>query len=432
LRRTERLAPEELRAIRERKLRSLVRHAYDNSPFYKRRLDDAGISVGDIAGLDDLWKLPVLTKTDLVESGAQLRARNLRDQDIHSAATGGSTGRSTPFVRDNACLDIKHAAESRFTSWAGWDIGKKLAFYWPALQDMAVQARATDGLRRTFLTRRLAIAAGSLNPEGMAEHAARLKRFRPVVIRAFPSPLATFAGFLEGSDHGIHPRGIVTVGEPLLENQRKLISSVFGCEVYDCYVNRECGNIACECENHDGLHVNAECVHVEFDLNGRPAKPGDVGRILLTDFENYGMPFIRYEVGDMAGPLEGPCSCGRTSPRMTPVVGRVSDFLTSPKDGSLISGLVLCHYILAEGPDVGQIQLIQDRIDHLTVKVRKSDAEAAVVDLAHLRSVIDRVFSGAMKVTVDFVDVIPSEPGGKYRFAVSHVSPAGKAPKTGA
>jgi phenylacetate-CoA ligase len=421
-----------LQGIRERKLRSLVRHAYANSPFYRRRIDGAGLSVEDIATLDDLSKLPVLTKTDLVENGAALRARNFRDRDIHSSATGGSTGRSTPFVRDNACLAVKHAAESRFTSWAGWDVGKRLAFYWPALQDLAAPARATDGLRRTLLSRQLSIAAGSLTPEKMAVHAERLKRYKPTVIRAFPSPLATLAEFLEGKDHGIHPNGIVTVGEPLLARQRQLIGRVFGCDVYDCYVNRECGNISCECENHDGLHLNAECVHVEFDVDGRPAKPGEIGKILITDFENYGMPFIRYEVGDMAGPLEGLCSCGRTSPRMTPVVGRVSDFLTSPKDGSLVSGLVLCHYILAEGPDVGQIQLIQDRLDHLTVKVRKSGSQSAAVDLSHLRSVIDRVFSGAMAVTVEFVDSIPSEPGGKYRFAVSRISPSGGSSTNGA
>ena len=211
------------------------------------------------------------------------------------------------------------------------------------------------------------------------------------------------------------------MGEPLLASQRTLFEEVFACPVFDVYVSRECGHLAGECEEHQGMHINADCLHLEFvDDDDQPVPPGEMGRILVTDFGNYGMPFIRYEIGDMGAADDRPCPCGRTLPLMKFAAGRESDFIKSPHDGSLISGATLCHYLLAEGPNVGQLQLVQEKPDELLVRICNDQAEE---DRRAFRirghKVLNDIFHHSMKIRCQQVPEIPAEKSGKYRFCIN-------------
>src|SRR5262249_18580277 len=159
---------------------------------------------------------------------------------LHASATGGSTGRHTPFIRNNGCLAAKKAAEYRFMQWASWEIGNKTAYYWPALQDVDAKRNWRDRLHNWLIRRELVIPAGLLNADLFRKHIATLKRFRPDFLKAFPNPLAELARFaLEERIALPRVKGIMTVGEPLLQSQRELLQRGFGCPVFNCYVSRE-------------------------------------------------------------------------------------------------------------------------------------------------------------------------------------------------
>jgi phenylacetate-CoA ligase len=419
LRATQWMPPGRLADLQAEKLRRLVGHAYRNSPFYRRRFADAGLRPRDVQAPDDLRKLPVLTKDDLRRHLGELVARNVPPGRLHRVATGGSTGEYTPFYRDNACLEPKRALEFRFNRWAGWDVGEGVAQVWVALQDFARPVSWRGRLLNWLLDRHLMVNAGMLDEPSLARHCEQLCAFAPAVIRAFPNPLSVLARYLRDSGAPRpRPRGILSVGEPLLSSQRRLFEEVFGCPVFNCYVSRECGNIACECELHAGLHVNAESLVVEFDRDGRPARPGEPGDLLVTDLDNHGMPFLRYRIGDLGAPAAAACPCGRTLPLMSMDAGRVTDFLVSPHDGSLVSGASFCHYLIAEGPEVGKVQIVQDARDHLTIRIVRAEAFRPE-NLAHFEAVVTRVFRGRMRVDFAFVESIPRERSGKYRFCVN-------------
>ncbi len=407
-----------LEDIRWGKLQAILQHAYQHVPFYRQQFSDFDVTPNDIRSFEDLRRLPLLTKDDIVNNLDRLKATNIPQSAIRRSATGGSTGRHTPLFRDKQCLNIKRAAEFRFDLWSGWRFGERMAYVWPAIQDMVGEETVKQRLRRSLVNRSLLLYAGSLDEPTLSRHARALARYRPRLIRAFPNPLAVLAKFLRNNGRcSIHPAAILTTGEPLLLGQRRLFEQVFGCPVFDCYASRECGHHACECEAHDALHINAECLYLEFERDGKPVLPGEPGTILITDFDNYGMPLIRYRIEDMASPVAGDCVCGRTLPRMAIHAGRISDFLLSPKDGSLISGASMCHYLLAEGPDVGQLQIIQDCRDHLTIRVKSSNS--GVMNTEHVEEVVSRVFCGTMRVTLQAVNDIPHEKSGKYRFCIN-------------
>jgi Coenzyme F390 synthetase len=149
----------------------------------------------------------------------------------------------------------------------------------------------------------------------------------------------------------------------LLENERKVIESVFGAPVTNRYGCEEVGLIASECEIHQGLHLNAEHVLVEFIReDGAPAAPGEEGSIVLTDFMNRGMPLIRYAVGDMGVPSDRKCECGRGLPLMERLTGRTADSLKR-RDGSRVAGISLVEKTLTAFPGIGQLQIIQEGLE---------------------------------------------------------------------
>lgn len=417
---TERIPSDRLHEFRLRKLRAILEHAFDNTVFYRKRFEEAGISPKDIRDFDDLELLPTLTKDDLVRHQSELIARNLRSSDVHRSTTGGSSGTHTAFYRDNQCLSIKFAAEYRFNRWCGWDIGQKVAVVWPALQDLCTRESWRQKLRHMLVDRHRLLYSGELNEAMMSQLAKRLHQFGPRLIRAFPYSLAILGKYIrDATPYRIRPAGILSTGEPLLPSHRELMQEVFGCPVFNCYASRECGHAACECEAHEGMHINAECLHVEFQIDGRPAVPGERGHMLVTDFDNFGMPFIRYEIGDMGTSLAGSCDCGRTMPRMGMDAGRDADFLYSPHDGSLISGTI-CHELIADGPDVGQLQIIQDDRDHLTVRVKKSAlAPSNGATAEHVTDIIAQAFRGEMRVTFEEVDTIERAKSGKFRPVIN-------------
>ena len=267
-------------------------------------------------------------------------------------------------------------------------------------------------LRSLLYSRYLKLFSGRLNEEILSEHLEAFIKFRPSLIRAFPSSLQKFAKYINEKRAVLpSPKAIICVGEPLLQSQRELFSKIFGCDVFNCYVSRECGNIACECAAHDGLHIAEEMIYLEIENHGK----NEFGEILLTDLWNMGMPLIRYKIQDAARFIKGDCSCGKKHRRIGVDAARLSDFLISPVDGSYVSGSTLTHYLLAEGPQIGRVKIIQDKKDHLTIMIA-GEERFSTKGVEHIKKRLKIIFKGKMYFDFEFVDNIPLLKSGKYSF----------------
>ncbi len=415
-------SPEQLQELQLAKIKKMLIHAYANCSLYRSRFESIGFDPSSFHNFEEFLAIQPLTKKDLQSDLPGLIAGNYAEDEIHKDATGGSTGNHTPFFRDNQCLALKKAVEYRCNQWAGWDIGEKIAYYWPAIQDFAQKKSWKAKIKNQLFHRSLMLYSGRQNEEILQDHYKRLAAFRPVLLRTFPNPLATLAKYIQTTGKPvIHIPSIICVGEPLLDSHRKLFADVFGAEAHNCYVSRECGNMACECGLHPGsLHVNAEMVYIE-PLVDSSANEKEPVKFLITDLTNFGMPFIRYQIEDLGVFRQEKCACGRGLPLVSMEAGRASDFLISPHDRSKISGCSLLHHLIAEGPEVGQIQLIQDRINHMIFKIVKSDAFRQE-KLAHFDKVVYEIFKGQMEYDIEYVDKIEREKSKKYFFTKCLVS----------
>jgi phenylacetate-CoA ligase len=408
---------DQIREWQLKRLRLLLTHAYENTEFYYRRFKEVDFDPRDFKSLSDLEGLQILKKEDLKKHAKQMIARNFSNADIHESTTGGTTADYTTFYRDNESLNYKYASTIRHDRWCGWDIGEKEAIIWPASIDFIGKKTWKSALRNSVFERRLRIFAGVLDEARLRNACERLERFGPVLIRGFPNPISIIAEFVRVSEkYLIKPRAIKSVGEALSAQARALFESVFGCQVFNYYLSRESGTIASECEKHSKMHINAECLYVEFLNHGRQANLGEPGDIVITDLFNFGMPFIRYQLGDIGIPVSGQCDCGRRLPLMDITAGRDSDFLISPYDGAYVMGLSLLVPFV-ENPKVGQLQIIQDKIDHITLKVAKG-SEFKKENLALFEKTFDSIFHNMMSLSIEYVDNIPHDKSGKYRFAI--------------
>lgn len=417
---------EHIEELQAERLRALVRYAYDRTAYYRRVMDERGISPRDINSAADLRLLPVLTKDIVREQMAQLRAPGIPKRDLRHVATGGSTGTPLEFV---ATVDdqVGHgfARGLRALGTAGVRLGD------PKVGLRAPRGRlATSRAKYGNLTRRFrrgvefdsrAISAETLPHIVEALHQTRAKCFA-----GYPSTMALVASWMRDNHLSPPPlRAVITGGEQLLDEQRELIRNVFGVEPYSRYSGHECYEIAMECPEHTGMHIAAEDIAVEIvDDAGDPVPVGQEGRLLVTNLHSLAMPFIRYEIGDYAAMMDGACACGRGLPRLSGVVGRRCDIVVTPS-GRQVSGTSLGASRFAALP-VRQYQVVQERLDSVRIRIIPSDP-ADNAGLAMLREQVPAILSPNLgddiRIEVEFVSRIESTPEGKHRVVISMLDP---------
>ncbi len=417
--RTQYLPAAELQELQLRRIKAIVRHAYEQCPFYRRQFDAAGVAPGDVKSLEDLHALPILEKRHLQEHRDAMVAANWPREDLIPNRTGGSTGTPISFFvsRDRFCS--RAAATWRHNRWADYDIGVRSATLWGAARDIPINTWKKR-LRNLLIDRQISLDTGYITESALQSFHAELKRFRPKVIVSYANSVALLARYLE-SRHipAYQPQSIITTAEVLDPSARTLLEKTFGCRVFNRYGCREVSVIASECSEHHGMHVMAEGLYLELVCGDRPARHNEMGAVLVTDLMNLAMPLIRYRIGDMAVAEEGPCTCGRGLPRLKQLAGRVTDFLVGT-DGRLVSGAVLTVAVVAKRPSLGQVQIWQDVPGRVLFKIHSHDGRPTdSADLQYLETETKRYLGDNTKVEYEFVEELPCEPSGKYLFCRS-------------
>lgn len=406
-------SPDELERWQMERLRELLLHAFRNVPFYRRRFEVAGVTPLDIRTVEDLKSIPVLTKSEIQDQKSELLARNIPESARIRNQTGGSTGSPLQFWIDRERFDSRRASTDRHNEWAGLRPGDWYAHMWGSRFDTGTDTRPVITWRQRLLYRNLTLNTSLISDEDLREYVALLRRVRPRFMVAYAQSAAFFARYCERNGiHDIRFQSVITTAEMLLPGQRTLIENVFGARVFNRYGSREVSVIASDCRYMTGMHINADALIVEVEP--APGLPLGTGRVLITDLLNRSTPFIRYEIGDLAGPLETDvCSCGRAFPRIANIRGRVTDFLVT-SDNRKISGISLA-LLAGDMPQIRQMQFVQNDREHIQLRVVAGDGYGADT-IVELRRRLDPYLRGTTELSIVTVDKIPAEPSGKFRY----------------
>jgi phenylacetate-CoA ligase len=409
---------EQIRALQTQKLNKLVRHAYATSSWYRKVIDDIKLDLSQPITLADLSRFPITTKNHIRENTEAFISSQYPVESLRKAKTGGSTGVSLNLFFDARCQQLRNAAQIYADSFSGWEPGLRVAAVWG---NPPIPKTAKQKVRAFLLDRMIYLDTMDLNPTSMGAFVKAWDEFEPEMIFGHSHSIYVFAKYLQ--DNGIshlRPRGIVGTSMMLLDHERALIESVFGCAVSNRYGCEEVGLIGVECEKHQGMHINSPHIILEsLDGNDQPAATGEAGKLVITDLNNYGMPLFRYRVEDVGVISERQCSCGRTSPMLERLEGRVADFLKKP-DGGQVAGVSLVERTLTKIPGIEQMQFVQEDLHEIIINRVKGPEYNQQTDPA-LIAELREVFEPGINLVIKDVEKIPQEKSGKYRFSICKV-----------
>lgn len=412
----DRLSAQAIADLRLAKLRRLLAHCQQQVPYYRQRFGQSGGL--DPAAFDwaDLAHLPILERATLREQGDQLKAEGWEDRLIRYS-TGGSTGEPLVFYTDKpreACLN---AQKLRARAWFGVLPGDRQVDFWGSPIELSRQGRLRR-LKDRWLLNQVVLSASNLTIERIDGYIDALRRFQPRLIYGYPTVIDRIAGRLLETGESAPNQGlklIACTSEMLLPQMRARIEQVFGCPVANEYGSRDGGMIAHQCPQ-GSLHLFAEHVIVEVD---QPDASG-IGDLLVTNLDGYGMPFLRYRIGDRGALTDEPCTCGLPLPRLRELQGRANDFLIGG-DGRMIHSST-ANYVLREIPALRQYQLRQraDRHLDLFMVLRRPLTDS---EQDQIRAGLQRIIGAPLAVNLIEQERIAPEPSGKYRWVISEARP---------
>lgn len=256
-----------------------------------------------------------------------------------------------------------------------------------------------------------------LAPSTLSIYADTLSRFRPVVVRGYPSSIYLVALYLlEAGRTDIRPKAVFTSSETLLAFQRRAIEEAFGCRAYSYYGNTERVAHLLECQAGNFHILTESCVVEIVKENGDPAQPGESGELICTGLFDRAMPLIRYRIGDSGILGKGNCPCGLPYPFLSALTGRVEDIVVTP-DGRHVGRL---DHVFKDTLNVKEGQIIQEKIDSILVKIVPRDGfgpkdEKEIVNALRLR------LGPTIGIQIHKVQQIPKTRSGKFQFVISKV-----------
>lgn len=321
----EKASPADIKVFQENRLKELLIYLNSNSRYYSQLFKKHNIDVSSIKTIEDLVNIPITTKDDLQANNDDFLCVP-DNKIIDYVTTSGTLGDPVTFALTDKDLD--RLAYNEAISFACSGVNEN-----DIMQLMTtIDRRFMAGLAYFLGARKLGagiIRVGAGIPELQWDS---ILKFKPTYLIAVPSFLLKLIEY--ANHHNINldksgVKGAICIGEPLREQDFSLnalgkkITSQWNIELFSTYASTEMNTAFNECEAQQGGHHHPELIIAEIlDENNNPVKPNTVGELTITTIGVEGMPLLRFKTGDMVQGHTTPCSCGRNTMRLGPVVGR--------------------------------------------------------------------------------------------------------------
>jgi phenylacetate-CoA ligase len=406
-------SPDEIKRIQSEKLRKLVKHSYEKVPYYHRLLDAMDLKPEDVQTIDDLKKLPIITKEminnlpleDTIAAGVDVKK-------CRTAKTSGCT--AEPFQVFFSWRDARMIGIELVRNFLSWDVKP-----WYKIAEFSGSAHLPEK-RKTFdrlgIWRCLKLSTWD-EPKSWIK---KLQEWKPQVLYGFSATLKLLGKtILEGGIEGINPKIVISTSGGLDKSTRTILSAAFQAKVFDFYGSWEGGNIAWECPICSGYHINSDMVIVEVLKNGKPVPVGQEGEVIITNLHSYAMPFIRYHQEDVIVMSEKEPICGSPFPLIQHIRGRIVDIITLPSGKRIPPHLF--GNVLDDIPGVKQWRVIQEKKNLLSIEIVPASTyneDLALIIEEKIRNIVEY----HIKISISFVKNIELGPSYKIIMVSSKIS----------
>ena len=311
--------------MQEQKLQELLQYVSQHSPFYKELFAKHRIAVSDIKTLDDLTKIPTTEKDDLQKRNNDFLCVPIENVVEYTSTSGTLGGPVTVALTEN---DLTRLAYNEYNSFLCADGSKDDIYQLMLTLDRQFMA----GIAYYLGIRKIGAGIIRLGPGVPSLQWETIQRLKPTAIVAVPSFILKLIGFAKENDVDINKTSVkkaICIGENIrntdfsLNMLGKKITESWDIHLYSTYASTEMQTAFTECREGKGGHYQPELVIVELlDENDKQVGPNTPGEVTITTLGVEGMPLLRYKTGDICMYDDRPCACGRTTLRLSPLMGR--------------------------------------------------------------------------------------------------------------
>jgi phenylacetate-CoA ligase len=403
----------EMNHLQDERLRWLIHHAVKTVPYYRELFRKLGLNPQDIESVNDLTKLPTLTKKMVKDRWMDFISEGWPERRRVCGQTGGTTGTSLSLVEDRDTWVWNWATVWRHRARFGLNRRDSYVTFGGRLGVVPLNCMATPFWRRNYIGGQTYVSVHHMTKENMEHLVEYLQKRHVEYYCGYPSALALLANYMLNNRLRLPcpPRVVITNSETLSLHQRQQIIEAFGSEVTDLYGQTEHCCIISECEKHQ-YHVDMEFGIVE--LLPIDAQRDRECRIVCTGLRNPVMPLIRYDTGDLATPVSGDCLCGRKSQCIKHIDGRIESCIFTP-DGRQLGRL---DHLFKSGRSIQEAQFVQDSIGEVTIRIVRSRGYGEPQERAFLTAARG-LLGEQIRIHLDYVEAIPREANGKFRQVIS-------------
>lgn len=396
----ERLIPEESEKWLNRRIQNIVKYAYHNAPAVKSKLDNAGVSPADIRGIRDLEKVPVTTKDELVRS-------QRASPPFGGFLTVPLNSLETIYVSPGPIYDVwSPKCVVAFARHIYDELGARPG-------DIAIVNAAYHlvpaGLATTQSLNLLGI---TVVPAGTGQTELQVQIMHEVGVNgccAFPSFLMTIINKAEEMGYNFRRdfklRWAVISGERHVSLLRKSLEDNYGLATWQGYGSGDLGYVAFECREKNGMHFDNKRAFIEIcdPQTGKRLGPGEKGEIVVSLFDRV-YPLIRFGTGDLASYANEPCHCGRTTPRITEILGMVGEHIR-------LKGMFIhrreIHEAISKMPEVSKAQIVVTLRGHRDVMTARVELTGEGVDQNAFCQAFAKTCQDVFRLRPDNVELLP-------------------------
>jgi len=423
----------ELQTAKLKMLKASIKRMREEVPYYRTLLEEQGLTEADIHSLEDLGKFPRLTKARLRDHFERLHPESLGEHkewwgELVWRSSSGSSGPRTQTVAgaDNYAYTLYQT----LGALAPMQTSRQCLFIPPACTGATCHMETAIPYERRILFGNTLLMnafrnACTVTDAVMEEYVQEIERFKPMGLMGAGSYIYPLARYLQRTGRRLPKIDFIHLHVEVCSRiHRRLIEKVFNCPVLGCYVSSEMGFAAVQCE-HGNYHVGPG-FNLEILANGKPAEPGQMGRLVATTLTTFNRltPLLRYELGDLAVAAGEPCNCSPLGHRdaIASIEGRVAEAILS-KEGKVLTPRAVDNCI-TEGPWCGNIafyNLVQEKGGRYLLEV-VADDKSAGFDEKGLTGALRKILGEDAEIDIQpREEIMPTLPAGRYRLCYSKV-----------
>lgn len=407
----------EIQKHQNQALHTLMEHCYFHVPYYKYLMQERSLRPDDFQTVDDLAKLPYLSREIIRDQQIRLRADNYPDRVCTFRRSGGTTGEPIEVAVDNRARAFEMAAYLRGLQWMKYQLGQPMVSLFGGSLGLSTKRNLKASIREWLLNIRF-LPAFELTPNNIEVYVAAICKAKGGVLGGYTSAILNLVEYMSRRGlHGSQLEGIHCTAEYMPDDWRQRISQVLGAPVFCYYGCGEVNSLGYECVGETGYIIPQE--HVILEVGGTDStKFIDQGRgeACITTLYNYAMPLIRYLNGDILA-LQYPQQ-GHAHLRISKLEGRVVDQLVR-HDGSMVSGALVPHMILKSKFPAWKYQVIQTELNRIVFHYVLKENEDLSSEMQQMLITLFKKHLGEALQVEFVVGQFETSKSGKHRFVVN-------------